>query len=257
MSLIKDRFNVVLLDIEGTTTPVDFVYEVLFPFARDRVREFLASHKEIGNEDIEGLRRERARDCEQGNQPPALKDETEEALLDSVTAYLHWLMDRDRKSTPLKSLQGKIWEEGYRAGELRAQVFEDVPRAFRLWRDERKDICIYSSGSALAQRLLFAHTQAGDLTAFIREYFDTAIGAKIERESYLRIAVALNSEPSDIVFISDVTAELAAAREAGLQTLLSVRPGNRLQPEADSYTKVHSFDELFDSNPLQELQDAP
>ncbi|MEW6211406.1 MAG: acireductone synthase [Acidobacteriota bacterium] len=238
-------FSVVLLDIEGTTTPVDFVYEVLFPYARDGVRDFLKEHKADAREETEGLREENRKDTERGLNPPAIVDSSESAMVDSLTLYAHWLMDADRKSTPLKSLQGKIWEEGYRAGLLLAQVFEDVPRAFQKWKDAKKAICIYSSGSALAQRLLFAHTEAGDLTPMIDRYFDTNIGAKIEMESYRRIASALERKASEIVFISDVTAELDAARAAGFQTLLSIRPGNRPQPNAASFTAIHSFDEVF------------
>lgn len=239
-SSLLHPFNVVLLDIEGTTTPVDFVYEVLFPYARARVRDFLSEHSADAREDIDGFFEENRKDIERGLNPPVIVDS-----LDSLTAYVHWLIDQDRKSTPLKSIQGKIWEEGYRAGELRAQVFEDVPRAFEKWRDEQKEICIYSSGSVLAQKLLFAHTEGGDLTPLIHEYFDTKTGAKIESESYLRIAATLERNPSDIIFISDVTAELDAARAAGLQTLLCIRPGNRPQPNASLYVAIHSFDDLF------------
>lgn len=245
MSASLHPFSVVLLDIEGTTTPVDFVFEVLFPYARARVRDFLIEHPTDAREEIDGLREENRKDTERGLNPPALADSDESAMVDSLTVYAHWLMDADRKSTPLKSLQGKIWEEGYRAGRLLAQVFEDVPRAFQKWKDEQKAICIYSSGSALAQRLLFAHTEAGDLTPMIDRYFDTTIGAKTERESYRRIASALERDPSEIVFISDVTAELDAARAAGLQTLLSIRRGNRPQQNASSYIAIRSFDELF------------
>ncbi len=245
-SIETSAFAVVLLDIEGTTTPVDFVFEVLFPYARARVRDFLAGHPTDAREEIAGLREENRKDIERGLNPPVIVDSSRDALLDSLTAYAHWLIEQDRKSTPLKSLQGKIWEAGYRAGELRAQVFEDVPRAFRRWRDEQKEICIYSSGSVLAQRLLFAHTESGDLTWMIDEYFDTNIGAKMESESYLRIAAKCERNPAGIIFISDVTVELDAARAAGFQTLLAVRPGNRPQPNAFLYVAIHSFDELFD-----------
>lgn len=241
-SSLLHTFNVVLLDIEGTTTPVDFVFEVLFPYARAGVRDFISEHSSDARGDIDGLLEENRKDIERGLDPPVVVDSSEDALLDSLTVYAQWLIDADRKSTPLKSLQGKIWEAGYRAGELRAQVFEDVPRAFRRWRDEQKSICIYSSGSVLAQRLLFAHTEAGDLTGMIDEYFDTNIGAKIESESYLRIAANIKRNPPDIIFISDVTAELDAARAAGFQTLLSIRPGNRPQPNASLYVAIHSFD---------------
>src|SRR5205085_1967152 len=154
------------------------------------------------------------------------------------------LMDQDRKSTALKSLQGRIWEAGYKAGELRSQLFADVPRAFARWRDEQRDICIYSSGSVLAQKLLFSHTEAGDLTRFIGDYFDTNIGAKREATSYQRIAASLDCPAADLLFVSDVVAELDAARRASLQTRLCLRPGNPSQPPS-SHDIIHSFDEAF------------
>lgn len=237
----------ILLDIEGTTTSIDFVYQVLFPYARDRMKKFLAEHfsSEEVRADIARLREEHAEDKRQGLEPPVLRDQPPEAQLESIVAYLHWLMDRDRKSTPLKSLQGKIWEEGYRTGELRGQVFADVPPALERWSQQKKGIYIFSSGSVLAQKLLFAHTTAGDLTRFIRGYFDTNIGAKRDPESYQRIASAIEKPPSEIAFFSDVTAELDAAQSAGMQTVLCVRPGNHPQPGASAHTVIHSFDEVF------------
>ncbi len=238
--------RVILLDIEGTTTPISFVYDVLFPFAHRQAANFLTRHFEQREvqADIAGFRNEHAKDVEQHRNPPMLEERTREAAIAALTAYVHWLMAHDRKVTPLKSLQGKIWEEGYRAGELQSQLFDDVPRAFARWQEQGKTICIYSSGSVLAQRLLFAHTTAGDLTLFIRNYFDTQVGAKIEEQSYLRIAAKLERLPSEILFISDVTTELTAARRAGLQTLLAVRPGNRPQSDAADYQSIHSFDAI-------------
>jgi enolase-phosphatase E1 len=240
-SLIKPPISVVLLDIEGTTTPIDFVYKVLFPYARERVAEFLTLHRADVREDIEGLLRANPEDIARGMNPP----EIESGTVDQLAAYVHWLMDQDRKTTALKSLQGKIWEAGYRAGELQSQVFEDVPRAFERWRKQGKDTCIYSSGSVLAQKLLFANTEAGDLTRFIRDYFDTNVGAKADAASYRRIADALELRPSAIIFVSDVTAELEAAASAGLETLLCVRPGNHPQADASHYSLIRSFDEVF------------
>ncbi|HKP86680.1 MAG TPA: acireductone synthase [Blastocatellia bacterium] len=243
---MKTHASVILLDIEGTTTPIDFVYETLFPYARARVESFLAEHvsDEETQADIAGLVDEHARDARLGLDPPALEDQSDEARLRSIAAYVEWLMDQDRKSTPLKSLQGRIWEAGYIAGELKSQVYDDVPPAMARWHGRRKDICIYSSGSVLAQKLLFAHTEAGDLTAFIRDYFDTKVGAKREAESYLRIASLLDRAPRDIVFVSDVTAELDAARAAEFQTLLCERPGNHPQP-VSSHAVIRTFDALI------------
>jgi enolase-phosphatase E1 len=239
-SPINPPILVVLLDIEGTTTPIDFVYKVLFPYSRERVAEFLALHRADLGEDIEGLLRANAEDIARGLNPPVIKSGT----ADELAAYVRWLMDQDRKTTALKSLQGKIWEAGYRAGELHSQVFGDVPPAFKRWREQGKDICIYSSGSVLAQKLLFANTEAGDLTRFIRDYFDTNVGAKADAASYRRIADALELRPSGVVFVSDVTAELEAAASAGLDTLLCVRPGNHPQTGTSDYSVIRSFDEI-------------
>ena len=237
----------ILLDIEGTTTPIDFIYEVLFPYARARVKDYLARRFAAEDVllDIAHLREEHAEDARKGADPPSLSDENDEAMIDSITAYIHWLMDRDRKSTPLKSLQGKIWEDGYRTDDLKGKVFADVAPAFEEWRRQGKQICIYSSGSVLAQKLLFAHTESGDLTGYIEDYFDTNVGAKKEAESYRRIAYALQRPASEILFISDVTDELDAARIAGLQTALSLRPGNHPVSDERDHKSIHTFDELL------------
>jgi enolase-phosphatase E1 len=217
--------SLILLDIEGTTTPIDFVYKTLFPFARARVRDYLSRNWDAPEVEVQAdlaqLRAENSADLAKGLNPPAIEQ------IESAVAYIHWLMDRDRKSTPLKAIQGKIWQEGYQAGELLSEIFDDVAPAFERWRLRNKLICIYSSGSALAQKLLFAHTNAGDLTGYIYRYFDTAIGHKIEAGSYLRIAEELRLAPAEILFISDVIAELDAARAAGMKTILATRPGNR------------------------------
>jgi enolase-phosphatase E1 len=160
-----------------------------------------------------------------------------------VVAYLHWLMDRDQKSTGLKSLQGKIWEEGYRAGDLRGEVYPDVPPALERWRRQGIDIAIFSSGSVQAQRSLFMSTAAGDLTRFIRAYFDTTTGPKTAPDSYARIAAALQRSPSDVLFLSDVSAELDAALSAGMRTALCVRtPGS--VPASGAHPVVRTFDDI-------------
>lgn len=162
----------------------------------------------------------------------------------AATRYIHWLMDRDRKSTSLKSLQGKIWEAGYRAGEIRGQVFDDVRRAFERWRWQDREIAIFSSGSVLAQKLLFSSTQAGGLTRFMCGYFDTTTGAKREADSYRRIAQALGVPPSVMLFISDTVPEADAARAAGVETLLCVR-GARSPSEPHGHAAIRGFDEVF------------
>ena len=254
-SLATEGIRGVLLDIEGTTTPIAFVHEVLFSYARSQVRHFLTEH--FGSAellaDLQQLREEHATDVKQNLQPPALDDfdldGTRDAQIDSVGEYVSWLIDRDRKSTGLKSLQGKIWKQGYSAGTLKAELFPDVAPALQRWRHAGLKISIFSSGSSLAQKLLFAHTEAGDLTGFIDNYFDTTVGSKTDVASYRRIASALHLPAQSVVFISDVVPELDAADAAGMQTLLCVRPGNHPQPFAERYQKIRNFDEIQSQNP--------
>jgi enolase-phosphatase E1 len=220
--------KVVLLDIEGTTTPIDFVTQVLFPFARERMGSLLAvqwSDPAI-REDVAQLR---------GEASGVLDDPG------SVARHALSLMDQDRKSTGLKALQGRIWEAGYAQGLLRGVVYDDVPRAFERWKRRGVRIAIFSSGSVLAQKLLFGHSTAGDLGREISDYFDTTTGPKREAESYRRIASALAVPPADVLFYSDVVAELEAARAAGMQTALSVRDGKVLV-DAGGHRVIRDFD---------------
>ena len=244
MAAAADRGpRVVLLDIEGTTTPVEFVYEVLLPFARERVRSFVRERLHVPEvrADLDALRAERAREAAGGVGLPPWQDEPEEALVDSAAAFVHWLMDRDRKSTGLKSLQGRIWEAGYCSGELHGQVYPDVPVALARWRREGRRAAIFSSGSVLAQRLLFSHTSGGDLTPLLGGYFDTTTGPKKEPESYRAIARALGEAPGAVLFVSDVGAELDAARGAGMRTVLCVRAGS---PPVSDHRVVGGLDAL-------------
>jgi enolase-phosphatase E1 len=199
---------VFLLDVEGTTTPIAFVTGTLFPYARTHLSEFLAR----------------------------------EGRSSEAAAFLAE-MDRDSKSAALKELQGRIWEAGYASGELVGAVFDDVPRAFARWHAAGAPVGIFSSGSVLAQQLLFRHSSAGDLTRYISSYFDTAVGRKQDATSYASIAAAAAVPALEITFISDLVTELAAARAAGMQTILSVRRGNQPQPAHD-HRVVHSFDEI-------------
>lgn len=245
-SLTTARIRGILLDIEGTTTPIAFVHEVLFPYARSRVRSYLAEHLDSPEtlSDVAQLRDEYTADLNQNLQPPALVVTPRDAELDSLAAYVNWLIDRDRKSTGLKSLQGKIWRQGYLQGSLKAPLFADVSTAIERWHRAGLKISIFSSGSSLAQKLLFAHTEAGDLTRLIDNYFDTTVGAKTEVESYRRIAAALRLTAEEVLFISDVVGELNAANLAGMRTLLCVRPGNHAQPGKERHLNIQSFDEI-------------
>jgi len=238
-----NQIGAVLLDIEGTTTPLDYVHETLFGYARARVTTFL--ERRWNDPDVRG-------DVARLNAEHLI--ESPEASLPlwrdnpaGVTAYVQWLMQRDGKSTGLKSLQGKIWEEGYRSGELKGEVYPDVPPALERWRNQGLAIAIFSSGSVQAQQSLFKNSNAGDLSPFFRAYFDTTTGSKKEPRSYTRIAQALKCRPAQVLFISDVPAELDAARTAGMQTALCVR--NPADAPADgAHRVIHSFDDLLSSH---------
>ena len=247
VSLSALNIRGLLLDIEGTTTPITFVYDVLFPFARSHVKQYLAEHFDQPEVrvDVSYLREEHLADVSGDLNPPALLAGSGNTAIDSLVSYSYWLMDRDRKSTGLKSLQGKIWEQGYHDRALRAQVFADVPRALERWHRAGLKVSIFSSGSVLAQKLLFAHTESGDLTKFVAHYFDTTTGPKTVSDSYQRIATALTTTAQQILFVSDVAAELDAASAAGMHTLLCVRPGNH-PPPTNQHTTVSSFDEIAD-----------
>lgn len=225
----------VLLDIEGTTTPIEFVTATLFPYARQRGREFILDH--AADEEIHAalseLQMENLSDRELGA-PPI--DAAAQGAIEATIRYYLWLIDVDRKSTGLKTIQGRIWQDGYSKGDLRSAIFPDVAPALKRWREAGIKVAIYSSGSVLAQQLLFRHTPEGDLTPFIDAYFDTRIGAKKQAGSYRNIADELKLRPDEIFFISDVPAELEAAAAIGMRTALSVRT---------PYPVVCSFDGLF------------
>jgi enolase-phosphatase E1 len=228
----------ILLDIEGTTTPIEFVHQVLFPYARARIHAYLEQYADDPGVrgDLALLRAEYAAESPDSPDLPPWNPE----------AYVYWLMDRDRKSTGLKALQGRIWEDGYRTGELRGKgdVYPDVRPALERWRRAGKTIAIFSSGSIQAQRNLFANTTAGDLSSFLSGYFDTTTGPKREARSYRQIAATLRQEPRDMIFISDVPAELDAARDAGMRTALCVRGAVSPDDPATGHPRIRSFTEL-------------
>ncbi|MFN8612045.1 MAG: acireductone synthase [Vulcanimicrobiota bacterium] len=202
---------VYLLDIEGTTTPISFVYQVLFPFARRQFAEFLQQ-----NWSDPSVRREAEQLAEQVDGPEV-----------AARAALA-LMDEDRKFGPLKALQGRIWEAGYGSGQLKSQLFDDVEPVLRERKARGLRTFIYSSGSVLAQKLLFAHTPAGDLSGLLDGFFDTAVGAKADPESYRRIATQIGASG---LFATDIVSEAEAARQAGWEAVILKRPGNHAQPE--------------------------
>ena len=230
----------ILLDIEGTTTPIDFVHKTLFPYARERMFDFVQEHFGALHNEIEQLHREYQQDLAHGNAPPHFDDKSPE----TVAAYLRFLIDTDRKSSPLKSIQGKIWQSGYELGALKSVMFEDVPNAFDRWYEKGIIIAIYSSGSVLAQKLIFKYSNYGDLTRYISNYFDTAVGHKRETESYQKIAATPGFPPvENFLFISDIVGELDAAKSVGFQTLLAVREGNALI-ENTVHQEIYNFDNV-------------
>lgn len=230
----------ILLDIEGTTTPIDFVHQTLFPFAKEKIGAFVEQNFSEIQTEIAQIEREYHKDFQNQIYGRNFRPNVPETIAD----YLKFLIDIDRKSTPLKTLQGKIWQAGYASGELVSVVFPDVPAAFENWKSAGKTIAIYSSGSVLAQRLLFEFTDHGDLTPFISNYFDTGIGHKKEPESYRKIAETLSFPPVENFFVSDVVAELDAAQAAGFRTILSLREGNGMVHHPIDHDAVASFRDI-------------
>ena len=217
----------ILTDIEGTTSSISFVKDVLFPYARANMREFVHA-----NADNPVVRQ-------------AL-DEVESAvgrLLDddeAVDQLIAWI-DEDRKITPLKTLQGLIWEAGYHDGDFSGHIYPDTAGALRRWHAAGVDLYVYSSGSVQAQRLLFGHTAYGDLTPLFRGFFDTRVGPKASEASYQKIRTAIGLPAEQILFLSDIPAELDAARACGMQTLQLRRDADTPHsdhPSATDFTQV-------------------
>jgi enolase-phosphatase E1 len=212
----------VITDIEGTTTPIAFVHDVLFPFARKYFPVFVQTH---GAEPLVA---------------GALREIAALAPGQDVLTIIFGLMDRDEKSTPLKSLQGMIWDRGYREGHLHSAIYPDVAPHILAWHRGGITLGIYSSGSVAAQRLLFGHTLSGDLTGYFSYFFDTHIGGKREAASYRAIQTRLGVAADDILFLSDIGAELEAAREAGFATCQLLRAGDHTLA-ADGHAQAADF----------------
>lgn len=227
--MAPDPIRGILLDVEGTTTPIAFVYETLFPFARTRLRRFCDESRRTPDID-------RALNLLRGEYEIETGESAGLPAFGEGAPFAEYLMDRDRKSTGLKMLQGIIWDEGYKSGELRSQVFDDVPIAFKAWRQSGIRLRIFSSGSVLAQKLLFRHTSHGDLTGMLDGYHDTTTGPKNEADSYRAIAGVFELPESALLFLSDVVSELDAACAAGMTTGLLSRPGNKPSGQHDHPT---------------------
>ena len=226
--MVDPAVRVVVTDIEGTTSSIDFVHQTLFPYARSHLRAFLQAHADdtavracLGEvEAIEGR----------------------PLSIDEAAAVLERWIDEDRKVTPLKTLQGLIWAQGYAAGELKGHVYDDTPVALRRWHSQGRQLYVYSSGSVDAQKLIFGHTDFGDLTPLFSGYFDTRVGGKREADSYRRILQQIGRAGGEVLFLSDVGEELDAARAAGMQTLQLIRDAKAkpfaAHPQAKDFSNV-------------------
>ncbi len=223
--------SAILTDIEGTTSSISFVKDVLFPYARRALPGFVAEH---GQEpDVRRWLDAVATECGGICQ--------DEMIVETLQGWI----DQDRKHTALKALQGMIWEAGYRDADFTAHIYPDAAPALQAWRGAGLPLYVYSSGSVPAQKLFFGHSDAGDLTGLFTGWFDTEVGGKREAASYARIAEAIGKPAGEILFLSDVVEELDAAREAGLQTVLIDRRQDYPQPREGDATHGHVRVESF------------
>ncbi|KAK9268618.1 hypothetical protein L1049_000375 [Liquidambar formosana] len=240
----------IVLDIEGTTTPISFVTDVLFPYARDNVGRHLSATYETAEtqDDIKLLRSQVQDDLDQGvigAVPIPSDDAGKEEVIAALVTNVEAMIKADRKITALKQLQGHIWQTGYQNNELEGVVFEDVPEALEMWHASGIKVYIYSSGSRLAQRLIFGQTNYGDLRKYLCGFFDTTIGNKRETRSYVEISESVGVDrPSEILFVTDVYQEAVAAKAAGLEVIISIRPGNGPLPENHGFRTINSFLEI-------------
>ena len=241
--MIEFTGRVILLDIEGTTSSVRFVYDEMFPYVRRELAEFLDRH--ANDPKVFAAAKQIALD---GGKTllelTGCEDLKTDAAQQRLTAEVIRQMDSDLKATGLKDLQGQVWESGFKSGELLAHVYDDVPPALRKWKDAGKELRIYSSGSVQAQILFFGHTIAGNLLPLLSGHYDTTIGSKRESPSYANIIADIGCAPADVLFLSDITAELDAAKIAGLRTGLLLRPGNALQSNEQQHAAIKSFAEI-------------
>lgn len=220
----------IVTDIEGTTSSIDFVKNVLFPFARERLPAFIETHAD--QPEVQHWLHEAAREARY----------VEASRSEVIDLLIGWI-DADRKATPLKALQGLIWADGYASGAYRAHLYPEVADRLRQWHGQGLPLYVYSSGSVAAQKLFFRYSEAGDLSSFFSGYFDTQTGPKREFESYVRIAQAIGLPPAEILFLSDIPQELDAATSAGLRTTLVCRAPVPCPPDT-GHPCVPDFDAI-------------
>jgi enolase-phosphatase E1 len=220
----------IVTDIEGTTSSISFVKDVLFPYARRHLPAFVSTHAD--KPEVQHWLHEAAKEA-------GLVSASQHELV----ALLQRWIDEDCKATPLKALQGLIWEDGYRNGEYRAHMYPEVAAKLREWKQGGVDLYVYSSGSVPAQKLFFGYSEAGDLTALLSGYFDTEIGPKRDPRSYQTIAIAIGEATGNVLFLSDVVEELDAARSAGMKTTLLARAPTQC-PSGGEHPCVADFDAI-------------
>lgn len=248
---VPAEVTVILLDIEGTTTPIAFVKDVLFPYIKENVKEYLQTHweEEECQQDVSLLRKQAEEDAHlDGAVPiPVASGSDLQQMIQAVVDNVYWQMSHDRKTTALKQLQGHMWKAAFTAGRMKAEFFADVVPAVRRWREAGMKVYIYSSGSVEAQKLLFGHSTEGDILELIDGHFDTKIGHKVDSESYRKIADSIGCSTNNILFLTDVTVEASAAEEADVHVAVVVRPGNAglTDDEKTYYNLITSFSELY------------
>ena len=219
----------ILLDIEGTVAPISFVKEVLFPYSKDKMESFVKENKE--NPEVREILDE-VKKIEG-------KNLTEEEIIKTLKKWI----DEDRKIAPLKDIQGLIWKDGFKSGQLKAPLYEDAYEKMKKWRNKYK-LYIYSSGSVSAQKLFFSHTNYGNILDWLSGHFDTKIGNKKESQSYEKIAQEIGLKPEEILFLSDNPDEIKAAAKADLQVVKVSRPEDDPYIEGFPYRQIRSFEEL-------------
>ncbi|KAK7490207.1 hypothetical protein BaRGS_00018552 [Batillaria attramentaria] len=229
----------IVFDIEGTTTPITFVKDRLFPYVRDNIEKYLTDKYDDAKKDKE--------EGVDGAVEIPEADAGKEEVVKGVVANVRWQMDQDRKSTELKQLQGHIWRQAYESGEVKGELFEDVAPMVRMLSEEGFVLYVFSSGSVESQKLLFANSTEGDLTDVFTGFFDTTTGAKTDSESYKKIATEINIPAEEILFLTDLPAEAEAAVAAGWRSALVIRPGNDdlTDEHLQNFACIEQFDELY------------
>jgi enolase-phosphatase E1 len=230
----KITIKTILVDIEGTTSSINFVHEVLFPYAKEKLKSFIIDNfdrsevKELMMDVLETV---------------GVEAKEKDQIIRQSCKYLSEWINEDKKIRVLKELQGLIWEDGYKDGAFHGHIYEDAYKNLSVWKEQGYELFVYSSGSVKAQKLLFGHTQYGDLNNLFSGNFDTTIGAKRDEQSYIRIAKTIKKPCQEILFLSDNNEELIAAQKAGMEVIKLARPEDKI-PASDMFTSVQDFNEI-------------